>query len=50
MMHSVKNTAPVTLTSRIDVTNLVALREQFKITGPEVIPSYQDIIAKLTAA
>jgi pyruvate dehydrogenase E2 component (dihydrolipoamide acetyltransferase) len=46
-------TAPVTLTTRCDATNLVALREQFRAvqTGSEaIVPGYNDIIIKLTAA
>jgi len=50
MLESARTTAPVTLTSRVDATNLVALREQFKASsqnGPT--PAYHDIIAKLVA-
>ena len=50
MTASSQQTAPVTLTTRADATNLVNLREQFKTAGGEVIPSYTDILAKLTAA
>lgn len=50
MLHSVQNTAPVTLTTRVDATNLVSLREQFKSLHAEVVPGYHDIIAKLAAA
>jgi len=49
MMYSVHNTAPVTLTRRIDATNLVGLRDQFKTARQEFVPAYQDIIAKLAA-
>lgn len=45
MMQSRANTAPVTLTCRVDATNLVKLRESLK---PAV--SYTDIAVKLTAA
>jgi len=47
MMESVRSTAPVTLTTRVDATNLVALREQFKSGRADTAPSYQDIIVKL---
>ena len=47
MMESVRSTAPVTLTTRVDATNLVALREQFKNGGADIAPSYQDIVVKL---
>jgi len=48
MLASSQQTAPVTLTTRIDATNLVNLRNQFK-TGASVsvVPSYSDIIIKL---
>lgn len=49
MSHSSQNTAPVTLTTRIDATNLVSLRQQFKAAGSGVVPSYTDIIIKLVA-
>lgn len=47
MMDAVRSTAPVTLTTRVDATNLVALREQFKSGRADMAPSYQDIIVKL---
>lgn len=50
MTASSQQTAPVTLTTRADATNLVNLRNQFKTAGGEVIPSYTDILVKLTAA
>lgn len=50
MMTSLANTAPVTLTSRADATNLVALRTQFKAAGSgTAVPAYTDIVAKLAA-
>lgn len=50
MMTSLRNTAPVTLTCRCDATNLVALRQQLKALGTEiVVPSYNDIVVKLVA-
>lgn len=49
MTHSRQQTAPVTLTTRIDATNLVSLRQQFKATGGDVVPSYSDIVIKLAA-
>ena len=50
MTASSQQTAPVTLTTRADATNLVNLREQFKTAGGDVIPSYSDILIKLSAA
>lgn len=50
MMASREQTASVTLTSRIDATNLVGLRQQFKqAANGSVIPSYSDIIMKLVS-
>jgi pyruvate dehydrogenase E2 component (dihydrolipoamide acetyltransferase) len=48
MLASRQQTAPVTLTTRADATNLVALRQQFKVAGG-IVPTYADIAAKLTA-
>jgi pyruvate dehydrogenase E2 component (dihydrolipoamide acetyltransferase) len=48
MMESRATTAPVTLTSLVDATNLVNLRAQFKAAGGDV-PSYTDILLKLVA-
>lgn len=47
MRYSRQNTAPVTLTTKIDATNLVSLRQQFKSAGAGVVPSYNDIVIKL---
>jgi len=52
MKRSQAETAPVTLTSRADATNLVALRNQFKTAAKDtdaVVPAFTDIIAKLAA-
>lgn len=49
MMSSVRNAAPVTLTARVDATHLVALREQYKSRGKQVIPAVHDLVAKLCA-
>lgn len=48
MMDSHHNTAPVTLTTRLDATHLVSLRQQFKSAGG-VVPSYTDIVIKLVS-
>jgi pyruvate dehydrogenase E2 component (dihydrolipoamide acetyltransferase) len=50
MIEGSQTTAPVTLTTTADATNLVSLRAQFKATaaGPdEVIPGYLEMIVKL---
>ncbi len=50
MMESRQTTAPVTLTSAVDVTNLVNLRGQFKVvTDGGRVPSYTDFLVKLVA-
>lgn len=49
MKYSSQNTAPVTLTTRIDATNLVSLRHQFKLAGGGGVPTYNDIIIKLVS-
>ncbi len=50
MLASHLQTAPVTLTTRVDATNLVNLRMQFKsAAGAVPIPSYSDIVLKLVA-
>jgi pyruvate dehydrogenase E2 component (dihydrolipoamide acetyltransferase) len=47
MVESLRNTAPVTLTTTVDASNLVNFREQFKSSG--IAPSYTDLFAKLSA-
>jgi pyruvate dehydrogenase E2 component (dihydrolipoamide acetyltransferase) len=49
MVAARQETVPVTLTTRVDATNLVNLREQFKAAGEEPLPSYNDLIVKLSA-
>ena len=49
MVTSLQQTAPVTLTRRVDATILVATRNQYKSTGAAVIPAYTDLIAKCVA-
>ena len=53
MTESAHTTAPVTLTTEADATELVALREQLKSSYARrrlAVPSYNDIYLKLTAA
>ncbi|MBI82921.1 MAG: hypothetical protein CMJ81_06975 [Planctomycetaceae bacterium] len=52
MLAGVSQAAPVTLTTKADATNLVALREQFKVVAEpdSVVPGYTDFLIKLTAA
>ena len=51
MLMSRQATAPVTLTTTVDATNLVNLRRQFKEAGPpgRVVPGITDFVVKLTA-
>lgn len=51
MTQSRQATAPVTLTTTADATNLVNLRKQFKDVGPpgREVPSFSDFVVKLTA-
>ncbi len=52
MLASHLSTAPVTLTTTADATNLVNLRGQFKQAAPAgngFVPSYTDFLVKLTA-
>jgi pyruvate dehydrogenase E2 component (dihydrolipoamide acetyltransferase) len=52
MMTSHRSTAPVTLTTTTDATELVNLRNQWKATSEisgEPIPTYTDLVVKLTA-
>lgn len=49
MMESRATTAPVTLTSIVDATNLVNLRTQYKTAASEPVPSYTDFLVKFVA-
>ena len=50
MIASREQTASVTLTTRLDASNLVGLRAQFKqAANGSIIPSYSDIIMKLVS-
>jgi pyruvate dehydrogenase E2 component (dihydrolipoamide acetyltransferase) len=48
MLTSLHSTAPVTLTTTADASNLVNLRRQFQAAPSESVPSYTDFIVKLT--
>lgn len=49
LRHSRNMTVPVTLTTIADVTNLVALRAQFKSAAAGAVPAYTDLVASLVA-
>jgi len=48
MLHSHRSTAPVTLMTTIDATNLVQLRTQWKATS-NVVPTYTDLFVRCAA-
>jgi pyruvate dehydrogenase E2 component (dihydrolipoamide acetyltransferase) len=51
MLAGTQTTAPVTLTTKVDATNLVNLRDQFKATAnPDQVPGYTDLMTKLVAS
>lgn len=49
LQQSQQRTVPVTLTTTLDATNLMALRAQFKVTKADVVPALTDIVASLAA-
>jgi pyruvate dehydrogenase E2 component (dihydrolipoamide acetyltransferase) len=53
MLAGVTQAAPVTLTTKVHATDLVNLRNQFKVaatSADDIVPSFTDLIMKLTAA
>ena len=50
MVESMRTTAPVTLTTEADATELVQMRRKLKKDGSEIVPTYTDMLAKLVAA
>jgi pyruvate dehydrogenase E2 component (dihydrolipoamide acetyltransferase) len=49
MAHSAHTAAAVTLTTEADATELVRLRHELKSEPGRVVPSYTDLVVKLTA-
>lgn len=50
MLAGVQQTAPVTLTTKVDASALVAFRKQWKASqSPWAVPTYSDMLVKLTA-
>lgn len=49
MVESARTTAPVTLTSEVNATELAQMRRKLKADGADIIPSYNDLLAKLVA-
>ncbi|MFT5523994.1 MAG: pyruvate dehydrogenase E2 component (dihydrolipoamide acetyltransferase) [Pirellulaceae bacterium] len=50
MLAGAQQTAPVTLTTKVDAAALFAARQQYKLNKPEIAPSYNDILVKLVAS
>ncbi len=50
MVESARGTAPVTLTTEADATELHQLRRNLRADGNKNVPSYTDLLAKLVAA
>ena len=49
MLASARTAAPVTLTSEVDASELVQMRRKLKSDGSAVVPSFNDLVAKLVA-
>ena len=49
MLAAVQQTAPVTLTTKVDASQLFAARQRYKSSGAENAPSYNDILVQLVA-
>lgn len=49
MSASLQQTAPVTLHTKVDATELVAARTRYKTDGSSIVPAYTDLIAKCVA-
>lgn len=49
MANSAHTTAPVTLTTEVDASELVRLRQQLKDSTQQIVPSYNDLLSKLVA-
>jgi pyruvate dehydrogenase E2 component (dihydrolipoamide acetyltransferase) len=51
MVAGVTQAAPVTLTTKVDATNLVSVRAQFKAAAApnDLVPGYTDLVVKLAA-
>jgi pyruvate dehydrogenase E2 component (dihydrolipoamide acetyltransferase) len=50
MIESMRTAAPVTLTTEADATELRQMRRKLKADGSDIVPSYTDLLTKLTAA
>jgi len=50
MVESTRETAPVTLTTEADATELRQMRRSLSADGSEIVPSYNDLLLKVVAA
>ncbi len=49
MTESARTTAPVTLTSEVDATELLRMRRKLKADGADYVPAYDDLLATIVA-
>ena len=49
MAESARSTAPVTLTSEVDATELLRMRRKLKADGADYVPTYDDLLATIVA-
>lgn len=49
MVESARTAAPVTLTSEVDVTELVQMRRKLKADGADMVPTYTDLQVTIVA-
>jgi len=50
MVESMRETAPVTLTTEADATELHQMRRSLSADGGDIVPSYNDLLLKVAAA
>ncbi len=50
MVESARATAPVTLTTETDATELHQMRRDLRADGGDIVPTYNDLLVKLVAA
>ncbi|MEZ6061373.1 MAG: dihydrolipoamide acetyltransferase family protein [Planctomycetaceae bacterium] len=49
MLESVRQTAAVTLTTKVDASELATFRERLRSAATDVVPSYNDMLVRLVA-
>ncbi|MCY3798817.1 MAG: dihydrolipoamide acetyltransferase family protein [Chloroflexi bacterium] len=50
MVESMRTTAPVTLTTEADASELFQMRQKLKADGSDIVPTFTDLLVKLVAA